>query len=269
MYEEWFKAREHEPYVEATEAGPLQALLSGTISTEEATKQLTLPGSASTKPETASRKLWRLWTLVFDAAEELPETHSILVGLIREIRERADVHLKYGWDTIDWTDAPNFDQNWRDTHDSLQAWREKSPEESRRWINFSAFSARVATANITELDTIWGFFTIRDALEVEGQSPQLLNTDICASAQWLLYAGKPIYQTNNSHVSKHWMIEKSQKTALWKGEPGFSRKRWAFWKERLLHVEQLKSVSEETKMIVRKAVKAMNAIEDGKKPYDQ
>ena len=117
MYEEWFKAKEHENYVEATEAGPLHALLSGTISTEEATKQLTLPGSGSTRPETASRKLWRLWTLVFDAAEELPETHSILVDLIREFRERADVRLKYGPDTIDWTNAPNFDQNWRDTHD--------------------------------------------------------------------------------------------------------------------------------------------------------
>ncbi|MCJ1388274.1 hypothetical protein MMC18_001119 [Xylographa bjoerkii] len=267
MYEEWFKAREHEQYVEATEAAPFQAFLSRIISTEEATKQLILPGSASTKPETASRKLWRLWTLVFDAAQELPETHPILVDLVREFRERADAHLKYGSDTIDWTDAPKFDQNWRDTHDSLEAWRENSPEESQRWINFSAFSARVATANISDLDTIWGFFTIRDALEAEGQSPALLSMDVCASAQWILYAGKAIYQTKNSHVSEHWKIDKSQKTALWKGEPGFSRQRWAFWKERLHQVELSTSVSEETKTIVRKATKAMNAIEAGKAPH--
>ncbi|MCJ1377629.1 hypothetical protein MMC17_000724 [Xylographa soralifera] len=256
MYEEWFEAREHEQYIEATEADPLQALLSWTISAEEATKRLILPGS--TKSETASQKLWRLWTLVFDVAEELPETHPILVNLIREFRKRADVRLKYGSDTIDWTKAPNFDQNWRDTHDSLQAWRGKSPEESQKWINFSAFSARVATAKLTELDTVWGFFAIRDALEVEDQSPQLLNTDACAAAQWILHAGKAIYQTKNTDVS-YWDI--GQKTALWKGGPGFSSQRWAFWKERLHRVEQLKGSSEETKALVRKATNAMDAIE--------
>ncbi|MCJ1437302.1 hypothetical protein MMC27_006688 [Xylographa pallens] len=165
MYEEWFEAREHERYFEATETGPLQAFLSWTISTEEATKHLILP--RSTKSETASRKLWRLWTLVFDVATELPNTPPILVNLIREFQKRTVVHLKYESETIDWINAPNFDQNWR--------------EEGQRWINFSAFGARVVTAKLTAPDTVWGFFVIRDALEVEDQSPQLLNTDACAA----------------------------------------------------------------------------------------
>ncbi|MCJ1474494.1 hypothetical protein MMC13_003152 [Lambiella insularis] len=267
MYDEWFQARKGEKYVEPTEAVPLKELLSGNISTEEASKQLTLPGSGHQKPETASRKLWRLWTLVFDAAEELPETHATLVDLIREFRERFDVHFKYGGETIDWTDAPNFDQNWRDTHDSLHAWREESAETSQKWINFSAFSARVATANIAALDTIWGFFTIRDALEVRGQSSKLLSMDTCAAANWILYAGKAIYQTKNSMVSSHWSIENAKETALWKGEPGFSRQRWAFWKERFHAVEETAEATEEAQTMARKAVKAMNVIEAGKEPY--
>ena len=141
---------------------------------------------------------------------------------------------------------------------ALQAWREKSPEEGQRWINFSAFSARVATAKLTALDTVWGFFALRDALEVEDQSPQLLNTDACAAAQWILYAGKAIYQTKNSDMSS-WNI--GEKTDLWKGGPGFNRQRWALWKERLHRVEQLKASSEETKALVRKATNAMDAIE--------
>ena len=140
----------------------------------------------------------------------------------------------------------------------MQAWREKSPEEGQKWINFSAFSARLVTAKLAALDTVWGFFAIRDALEVEDQSPQLLNTDACAAAQWILHAGKAIYQIKNSDMSS-WNI--GEKTALWTGGPGFSRQRWALWKERLHRVEQLKTSSEEAKVLVRKAMKAMDAIE--------
>ncbi|MCJ1283422.1 hypothetical protein MMC26_002751 [Xylographa opegraphella] len=256
MYEEWFEARKHEQYVEDTEAASLQALLSWIISAEEASKRIIMPGPS--KSETANLKQWRLWTLVFDATEELPETHPILVNLVREIRKRAEVQFKYGSDTIDWTNTRNFDENWRDTHDSLHAWREKSPEASQKWINFSAFSARVATAKLTALDTVWGFFAIREALEVEGQSQQLLNTDVCAATQWILYAGKAIYMTKNSDMS-YWNI--GEKTALWRGEPGFSRQRWALWKERFHRVKQLKASSENTKALVRKATDAMDMIE--------
>lgn len=45
---------------------------------------------------------------MFNAAGDMPETHTNLVNLVREFPRHFDVHPKYGGEIIDWTIAPNF-----------------------------------------------------------------------------------------------------------------------------------------------------------------
>lgn len=44
------------------------------------------------------------------------------------------------------------------------------------------------------------------------------------AAQWLLFAGKEIYDCEE--------VTQGQDEGLWKGKSGFSKARWDFWRER-------------------------------------
>ena len=131
---------------------------------------------------------------------------------------------------------------------------------AQQWINFNAFSARLCAAAIGDSDPVWGFFTIRDALEVQPAS-HTSDMDICAASQWIVYAGATIYETDNKMINDHWKDALAKETALWKGAPGFSRKRWTVWKGRFEELKKSDSVTDAVKTSAREAFIEMEAIE--------
>ena len=115
MYEAWFASIEDRDWFEATEARTFQELLSGQATPEAAARKLAEP--SPTRSENANNKLWRLWTMIFNGASDLPGGHGAMVDLLKAFRELVDVHHKYGQTTIIWPDLPRFDNLWRDKID--------------------------------------------------------------------------------------------------------------------------------------------------------
>lgn len=138
---------------------------------------------------------------------------------------------------------------------------------SNRYINFSAFSARLAASAIANVEIIFGFFALRDALEEPPLSTDdTLNTNALAAAQWIFHAGQQIYSTDNSQIDKHWERGLAKESALWRGEVGFSRARWEFWRgrfEELGEGEGNGMTDEEGKAVVKEAARRMREIEEG------
>lgn len=114
---------------------------------------------------------------------------------------------------------------------------------------------------------IYGLWTLRVALEngsSNGPSSddlQLLDFVVPAAAQWILHAGKAIFNCGDVVQEDEIQGNDLATVGLWKGKHGFCKERWTLWKKRfeLAHsVEELNAVSRE---VARQATKAMEEIE--------
>lgn len=112
MYEEWFHSKLDQRY--NFNAAPFKDLLSGHITAKEVAERLA-SFSPSTR-ETTDTKLWRLWSMIFDAASELQDTHPTLVDLLAAFEKLPEQRLE--GETINWPARPSFSAIWRDRHDS-------------------------------------------------------------------------------------------------------------------------------------------------------
>ena len=144
----------------------------------------------------------------------------------------------------------------------------------QKWINFNAFSALLTAANLGGVALAWALFTLRDALEVQPETPKsrieapthgkrvyVYSIDITAAAQWLIHAAKTIFHADNGMIDDHWKSALADETELWKGEFGFSRGRWDLWKAQLQAVERVVGVSDEAKEAAVRALANMDKAE--------
>ena len=92
---------------------------------------------------------------------------------------------------------------------------------------------------------------------VTGAPARCLDLHVPVAAQWISYAGKTIYKCEES-------LNLAARDGLWTGRPGFSIKRWNFWKMRAGWIADLPKglVRLETKSIAREIVEKMEQIEE-------
>lgn len=226
----------------------LKKLIHNQTSPQDAAKELVDIASLSSDP---SDTAYRFWNLLFYAAASLPAYIDHIVQITLAIRrippspERPNTLSYTLW------------SHWQDTHSYYYTWRTLRASSStdnltgaQRWINFTAFSARLVQHGdeMAMLQIgINGFFDIRDALETTLETrarylpknaivtpEQSLENDTVAAAQWVIYAGSKLLHLHNDFFGNAWNKGLSKKTDFWDGEPGFSQARWKFWAARLV-----------------------------------
>lgn len=165
-------------------------------------------------------------------------------------------------------------------------------QEKQQYLNIYAFIAKLS-ANSTVEPPAYQFprclANLRNALESQPWTVDLKGTEyegfrneyssvrtylaveLPPAVQWILHAGQWIWQ--GSKGDWHWWEE----TALdwsefdtwdgfpwpreWKGHLGFSRERWAFWKERFTAITELAEIDDDTRQLAAQGFEAMQRFE--------
>jgi hypothetical protein len=137
-------------------------------------------------------------------------------------------HVVSGKVPVKWSDLPFLSSQWRE---GLFNWSESHKLTER--INLTAFTAKLSTRSLdgapsftaSETD-FWIAFeqTTDDTSKLDRAAIQQLEANVPVAGQWILFAGKDIYDCEE--------VTQGQGEGLWKGKSGFSKARWDFWKER-------------------------------------
>lgn len=90
---------------------------------------------------------------------------------------------------------------------------------------------------------------------VERRSVRRLNYWVPAAAAYIKYDGKGIYQLQKP------MYGNDGAGLLWKGEPGFSKRRFHFWIDRFEWVSEVTALDHDTRIQAAEAAKLMRQIE--------
>lgn len=142
-----------------------------------------------------------------------------------------------------------------------------SDVEINAWANVNLFFAKVTANKLSDL-SLYAIWTMRDALErnheddAEGTVAQKYNVFVPAAASWLFGMGRALYiKEKDLTPSDRKFGNPAKGGELWKGKAEFSKKRWAFWKERMAIVSKMEDVSEGTRNIAKNAVQAMERAE--------
>ncbi|PYI00708.1 hypothetical protein BO78DRAFT_401863 [Aspergillus sclerotiicarbonarius CBS 121057] len=75
-----------------------------------------------------------------------------------------------------------------------------------------------------------------------------------AAAVWFRLCGRAMYEKEGHEMSSEWEGSK------WTGKPGWSRERWAFWKERWGWIAQVTALNRGTREIAREMVEVMGRV---------
>ena len=89
---------------------------------------------------------------------------------------------------------------------------------------------------------------------VDKEAVRHLSATVPVAAQWIIYAGPLVY---NTYDCPHPKMDRG----IWNGQPGFTKPRWDFWKERGNWVAELTKLPQETREVAKKMADAMQEIE--------
>ncbi|KAK6811556.1 hypothetical protein RU639_012684 [Aspergillus parasiticus] len=111
-------------------------------------------------------------------------------------------------------------------------------------------------ADIEEVEEDWLYNKLRDE-ELEVIDIRTLDGFVPAAAVWIEYCGKEI-QDKGGYIDQE--IPAWDK---WTGPAGWSKERWAFWKERFEWISTVTALDRQTRKIAPKLVEQMTRIERG------
>lgn len=200
-----------------------------------------------------------LWLLLWQAAQEWPETHQCLVELLKAISHLPPItregkvvenpELDY------WSGLPEFEFGLREYWDG-QATRviyNAEPDIHAGFINLTSFNARLFRDEVFQLET-WAIMTLSIALEKDYESQShLLDTFIPAAAQYILQTGPAVYKCDKEVIFAGPLLEKARE----KGPV----ERWGFWKERFASVQNRDHLKDSTRAIGKEVSDRMEKIE--------
>lgn len=293
MHQLWFvnrTGRAKEYRAARSYVDPLQQLLSGAIGPEAAVTHFdAIPfhhGDCS----------WALWNLVFDAAAVFPETHSALVSLLLKAQELSQKQHAQPGTIYEWISC--FGSMWGDKYSTFWAWRdgshgparmilEEEPQAIRldqKWINFNAFSAKLAATPFRPRSGIRteGVLRLREVLEIDPgryyeehakhkgpglrgpilSAQEKLGCDVSAAAQWVIHAGQvtlKAYDDADASKEKE-KVYLPAKTDLWDGDAGMSLGRWNLWKTRFQFMADFEDLSVNVRTVAKEAAQSMDQI---------
>ncbi|KAF5853664.1 hypothetical protein GGP41_006449 [Bipolaris sorokiniana] len=215
--------------------------------------------------------------LLLDTVAEFSEPHDVIVKLLFAIRD-----IPPSPNPVYYYLASMHRENLDDLSGKRYLWK---PEDKQapitpgdRWVNYNAFSVKLAKSGFDDKYFIFGFFCLRETLERIRQSLELdfeknlrpsslkysaINTeevisyDLAAAARWVLTGGPDMYRLGNSMFEKGWERGLAVKTDLWDREPGLSRGRWLLWQGRFGHFADQSYIREEVRTLSKEASTAI------------
>lgn len=200
-----------------------------------------------------------LWTLLYEAAKKFPQDHERLIELLLAIsqlppvKEHGETVKVYGEEY--WSGLPMLASELRDHWDGQVDYirHHSDPILHREFIHLTAFNARLWASGIFELSK-WGIMTFSIVLErnYDGK-PQLLDTYIAAASQYVLLAGRKLYQCDKDALFHG--------PALQEFEEHSQITRWDFWKSRLAAVKVDDGVWENTQATAGQTLDCMEKLE--------
>ena len=107
---------------------------------------------------------------------------------------------------------------------------------------------------IQDIDDDFLYSKARDE-ELEMIDIRSLNGFVPAAAVWIEYCGKEIYMSETS------LGDETPAYDLWKGPAGWSKARWAFWKERFELISTFTALDRKTRRIAKRILEQMGKIE--------
>ena len=220
------------------------------------------------------------------------EVLMLLLGTVAEFSEPHDAIVRLFFAIRDIPPKPNPVYNYvhsmhRENLDNLSGlryrWKLEDKQASTtpgdRWVNYNIFTAKLATSGFDDGYLIFGFFCLRETLELTRQSREsefekhlwpnslrgpdfdadkLMSYDLMAAAKWVLLAGSDMYRLKSSVFAETWKRGLAVKTDLWDGEPGLPQGRWLLWQSRFDHMaaqpyipEKVRTISKEASAVIR------------------
>lgn len=240
------------------EAAALKEYLhSTTTTTDAAARDITLPVISEGQ---CSDNLPRLWCLLIDALNDLPDHRPKIIQLLQAIQNLPTSNPNEGENEIRWAELPSFGHLWADdavgsiSRGEVGKWPPEQREGVREdFIREAMIEAQLTVADLSGWSVSSGLSCMCDALERSDAVPDF---EVPAVKEWIELAGSRIWAASDADVERV-MRERD----LWKHSEGQGRKaRWHFWKQRLNSMAEDKELDLDTRDAAKKAVEAMDAI---------
>ncbi|KGO54208.1 Protein of unknown function DUF3632 [Penicillium expansum] len=242
----------------------LQDLFSERISAQQAAGYLASISLADTSDPEGG--ITSLWSLIFKCAYNSPEHHDKLVNVLVQLSKLPDAKKPKGdsillYDMQVWKDLPMLGWQFRDEWNATVP---AGPPDSRqnaisRIISRDKFTARLMATKESVFAYSWfALITLRGALETPADQSSAGNLEalIPAAAAWISILGADIYQWKEEFDGAL-----GKGGTLWKGQHGFCKERWQFWKERFGELAISEEIGDEARTAARDAQGAMEGIE--------
>lgn len=268
MSDAWFTSKllpdgSPEDGCDPQEAAALKDYIHSTTTTADAAaRNITLP--VTTEPHTdrkgqCSDNVYRLWGLIIDGLNDLPEHRRKIIQLLQAIQKLPVSNPNKGEDEIRWADLPDFGHLWADLAVSnnwrrnVGKWAPEQREDVRQsFIREATIQAQLVVADISGISISYGLGCICDALERSDAVPDF---EVPAAKEWLEIAGDRIYAGSDGDVAEYLRTRD-----LWNPEGKGPKERWDFWKGRLQSMAESGELKWETREAAKKAVTAMDAV---------
>jgi len=274
----------------------LQVFLKKTIPVRTAIDRIAqLPFALRELPQDTTQQdldnvFYYIWQPYIDQIQTEQDTSLSIIELLIAISNLPNLLLQeqpakvFGWQV--WEELPGFHTSFRDAWDSVVYWRTSEPVLSERptkyqhYINMSAFCAhaqvhiprghkclgrRQDCSGFADVYAIWSFKLALEDDRRQAQYERLssireLSVEIIAAANFIVIAGSAIYDDLVNGQKGDDFVRDIRGGELWTGSPGYSLKRWVFWRERFQMYAVSPSLEEEAREIAKSAVNEMDAI---------
>ncbi|CAF9925430.1 hypothetical protein IMSHALPRED_006471 [Imshaugia aleurites] len=209
-----------------------------------------------------------LWLLLWQTAEEWPETYQRLVDLLKAIARLPPITRKTNAGEVSmleyWNALPEFEFGLREYWDgkATRVLFATDPSVHANFINLTSFNACLYSEGVFQLER-WAIMTLSAALEQDYESQShLLDTFTPAAAQYILQTGQSVY-TNVKDAGVYTNVKDVifPGPLLQKAREKGNIERWAFWKENFASVQDQEDLKESTRAIAKQVVERMGKIE--------
>ncbi|KAF2833554.1 hypothetical protein CC86DRAFT_365421 [Ophiobolus disseminans] len=232
-----------------------------------------------------------LWRILKDAVDQFPKDTDKFADFVVELQMLPDGDHVFKY-------LPQFRHHWTEFGFTINDW--PSDEEDRDALrqaqtNQHSFLAKLSTHKQVESDQIGrAGFTLRSTCEfaeweklhfpdieewydpedeedwpatrdreLELVSIKILNAKIPAAAQWIQITGQRLFEMEGELEGEYdWQEEALN--VKWKGGKGWSKERFAFWRERFELYSTATALEKSTQRIAKDCAERMKKIEEGK-----
>ncbi|KAF2036058.1 hypothetical protein EK21DRAFT_96051 [Setomelanomma holmii] len=257
----WFRPEDDSPYY-----ATVQDYLSEKLTLDEATKKLCTPIDEKISAQQLDDvNFMDLWYSIIHSARRInyreANWHTVLVDLVAAFKE----HSIPGNDKYDYlySSLTDFLMACRETYNDQPTPGDASDVEITAWTNLNYFYALLTGKQAAD-NSLFAIWAMRQALETphaddrESTAAQKYDTYVPAAAVWAFGGYRVLFEKDEDLTPKDKRQGNPAKGGeLWKGKAEFSKERWYFWRERFAEVGKMGDVNEQTRVVARDAIQAM------------